>query len=150
MAIQRLSPKIRFWQPHISFTVLLCKVASQATLERIRNKTIKIENVRITLLLATFLIFFFFTILLQSGLGSHFTKENRKGNLTCPKLGFFRPSRLFQPWPGAIPSFSYPIVSQQVQGLAQVQDHIQSVDEFECEFWVGILGHSTNEKQPYV
>ena len=57
--IRRLSLKIRFWQPHISFTVFLCKVASQATLERIRSKTIKIENVRNTVRLATFLIFRF-------------------------------------------------------------------------------------------
>ena len=39
---------------------------------------------------------------------------------------------------------------QQVQGLAQVQNPIQSVYEIECEFWAGILGHSTNEKQPYI
>ena len=43
-------------------------------------------------------------------------------------------------------SKGYPKAIQQVQGLAQVQDPIQTVDEFECEFWVGILGHSTNEK----
>ena len=56
----RFPLKISFWQPHISFTVFLCKVSSQATLERIRNKTIKIENVRNTVRLATFLIFHLF------------------------------------------------------------------------------------------
>ena len=67
--IQRPSLKIRFWQPHISFTVFLCKVASQATLERIRNKTIKIENVRNTVRLSTLLICRFFRHFASKWLG---------------------------------------------------------------------------------
>ena len=109
-AIQRLSLKIRFWQPHISFTVFLCKVASQATLERIRNKTIKIENVRNTVRLATFLIFNFFRNFAPKWLGEPLYKGKPQGKFDVPQVGFFKPTRLFQPWLGAIPSFSYPIV----------------------------------------